>query len=273
MIVKQRKEEDKRILSAEYMDVEDVEKWIRSLFFGEGTESFRIPEDVFDFGIGVMLTNYRAAKTEDIRRQMRRKMLHTREVVEAGIDIMKNVGEENWDPYAVGTVTFLHDMGRFPQAHLGSYSDAATGFDHAGVGAEMILTEDFPEAHEMGIDMKRLAEAVREHSRLTYTDGDMYGKLIRDADKLAIMQHYLDHVADYPQPVGEVTPGALEAFLKGQMVLKSDMRTQIDVALSLLAWEFDLNYGATREIFASSGAKKVIQKAVREMDEEVGRRI
>jgi len=269
MLVKQRKPYDLEILKSPPETVEEMMLWTRNLFLGSGTERVRIPEDVLGFGFEVMRKNFASAKDRSIKKLILRKILHTREVVDAGIEIMENEGGVDWDPYMACTVTFLHDMGRFPQAHFGDYSDIRTGFDHASVGAGMVLAAEFPESIAMGIDIKRVAEAIREHSRLSYVGNDEYGKFIRDADKLGLMDYFHFHVAEYPVPDGEVTPGALREFLVEKMVLKSDVVNRIDVFLCWLSWQCDFNFGATKMLFESGGMKEYMHSEILKMDEGV----
>lgn len=265
--MKIRSEKDIKILKASNVSEAEVEAWERDLFLGTGSEKFRIPEDIMEFGVGVMLKNYKQAKSEEVRQLIRRKILHTREVVVAGYEIMEAEGGVVWDPYFVGAVCFLHDMGRFPQAHLGSFSDAKTGFDHAEVGAEMISRERFKEASKMGIEIPRLAEAVREHSKLKYSGSDVYGKFIRDADKLGLMDYFQYHIEEYQAPRGRVTTGALRTFVEGGQVLKKDMVNRIDIFLSWLSWQFDFNFEATKSLFEIGGSQDYFLEEIKRMDE------
>lgn len=267
--MKQRKERDLEVLKKGDMSIEEMTEWSKDLFLGVGAEKIRIPEDVFEFGIAVMRKNYLAAKDNVIRSLILRKILHTREVVDAGVEIVESEGDVDWNPFFAGAVTFLHDVGRFPQAHFGDYSDIKTGFDHASVGADMILAIEFPEAESMGIDMKRVAEAVREHSRLSYNGGDIYSKFIRDADKLGLMDYFPYLIAEYPAPEGTVTPGALRDFLDGKMVLKADMINKIDVFLCWLSWQCDFNFESTKKLFELGGMKEYMLTELMKMDKTV----
>ena len=264
--MKVRRQKDIEILNNADFGSDDFCDWVKELFLGEDTEKFRIPEDVFDFGFEVMRKNYLAAKNGEIRKLILRKILHTREVVEAGCEILEREDVEEWNPYMAGTVTFLHDMGRFPQAHFGDYSDVRTGFDHAKAGAEMILIADFPKSSERGIDMERVADAVRQHSNLFYVGSDIYGKFARDADKMGLINYFHYHIVDFPIKEDKVNSGALETFLAGKMVLKADMQSKIDVFLCWLSWQCDFNFGATKELFVGGGMKEYILGEIRRMD-------
>lgn len=172
-----------------------------------------------------------------------------------------------------GAVTFAHDFGRFPQAMLGSFSDIKTGFDHAKEGAKILQSHPWPKMAQLGIDGKVLAEAVKNHSRLDYFAGELYGRFIRDADKLGLLSYFHYHIQEFKLPEGKVTPGALRAFLEGRLVPKKEMKTQIDVFLCWYSWQFDLNFFATKKLMESNGAEDFILDQIKKRDEEVWRQV
>jgi len=266
--VKKRTELDLNKLNEADLSLEETMVWIRELFLGKGTEKFRITEEILDFGFGVIEANYKAAKSPLSRQLIRRKALHTREVVVAGIEILEEEGSVNWDPYMAGAVTFLHDIGRFPQAHLESMSDRKTGFDHASVGADMIAAKKFEESTEMGLDMKRVEHAVREHSRISYNGSDEYAKYIRDADKLGLLEYIRYYLDEFVGPNGKASKGAVEAFVEGRLVSHEYMINRVDLFLAWLSWIHDFNFDATSELFLKSGVAEYMLEEIRKMDED-----
>jgi len=255
------------------MGVEEMLGWTRELFTGEGSEKFRITEDLLDYGFEIMRINFEKARDGETRKMILRKILHTKEVVMAGIEIMEKEKSIEWNPYMVGAVTFAHDFGRFPQALLGSFSDTKTRFDHASEGARLIEKENFSELASMGIDTKVLAEAVRQHSRLEYSGEEVYVKFVRDADKLGLMRFIEYHLADYEVPHGSVTKGTLEAVLAKKSVLHKDVKTKVDVYLSWLSWIYDLNFEATKEMFVDDGLRNMVLAKIKAADPPVYKKV
>lgn len=256
------------VLANSDISVEEMTAWMKELFLGKGTEKFKVPEDILEFGFGLMVDNFAKARDGNIRRMILRKILHTREVVVAGLEIVEKEKSVDWDPFMVGAVTFAHDFGRFPQAQLGSYSDAKTGFDHAVEGANLIEKGLSSKAAGLGIEMKRLVEAVRHHSALEYKGKDLYAKFIRDADKIGLMNYFHYHMDDYNFPKGRITEGALERFLAGEMVYKRDILTRSDVALCWLSWVHDFNLEETRKIFDLEEVKDSMLAEIEKNDKE-----
>ena len=253
-----RKPSDIKILKENTLSSDELKLWIGELFYGPDAMRFHFPCDVFDWWVAEVMENYKLASSNQDRKLILIKILHTKEVVDAGVDIKKRTGEFDWDPYMVGTVCLLHDVARFKQALLGSYSDSKTNFNHAEVGANMIENMNFPEMEQMGISKELVVEAVRNHSAMTYTGDDLYAKITRDADKLALLR-YMDYLlADTRWPEGKVNERVLESYRNGGMVKHKDMITKEDVMIAWLSWERDFNFEATREEFIEGGIKKGI---------------
>lgn len=271
--VKERKTSDLAILANPDIEVSEMMAWTKELFTGVGTLEFRIPGELLEFGFKLMKNHFEGAESREIRRMILIKVLHTREVVVAGNEIMALENEKKWNPWMVGAVTFAHDFGRFPQARLGSFSDIKTGFDHAEAGAEILLAEKWLKLTEMGIDLKVLAEAVRNHSRLEYTVGEKYGKFIRDADKLGLLSYFHYLIQEFKLPEGKVTPGALKAFLEERLVPKKEMKTQLDVFLCWHSWQFDLNFSSTKKLIETNETENFILEQIKKRDEELWREV
>jgi len=267
-LVKQRRARDLAVINNPVVGVDEMLGWTRELFTGEGSGKFNIPPELLEFGIELM-KKYFVLSPDSKRRQMvLRKVLHTREVVVAGVEIRENE-DVDWNNRMVGAVTFAHDFGRFPQAMLGSFSDIKTDFDHASEGAKLIEKENFFELASMGIDIKVLAEAVRQHSALEYRGKEVYVKFVRDADKLGLLDFFHNDIDEFKVPRGSVTKGAIEAFLDGRLVPKEDLVNRIDVFLCWLSWQFDFNFTATRELVGSGGIRDYILEEIKKMDEDV----
>ena len=234
-----------------------VRAWTEKIFHGKETEGFKLPDEIYEWFLEVVFCAYEKAKNDLVRRMILVKIIHTREVVQAGFDITGAEKGYNWNRHLVGMVCLLHDIGRFDQALLGSYSDEKTKFDHALVGSEMISEHKFTSLTSIGIEKAVVVEAVRNHSLYQYEGKDIYAKLTRDADKLALLRSMSEILA---AKIGEfegkgVTEGALAAFRSGKMVRNRDMKTRADLFLAWLGWEVDFNFPATKIYFENEGIR------------------
>ncbi len=269
--MKARRDKDLIILEKTNLETEELVAWINDLFGVYKNDGIR--EEVLNFGFEVMIDNYAKAKSEKTKKMILIKILHTLEVVEAGFDIASREKEMNWNLGAIGEVTFLHDMGRFAQAHFESYSDYETNFDHADCGAETVLMAEFDEYENRGITNNELTEAIREHSKIEYLGENIYAKLVRDADKLGLINYFHYHLKNHEWPKGKISEGALEAYLDGKLVPRKFMKNEGDVILCWLSWEFDINFEGTKKLIEESGMKEFMLNLLRETDEKVWKKV
>jgi hypothetical protein len=250
-------EDAKFILKAE-KSVEEVRKWSVDIFHQKGTDDFKLPVGIWEWFLEVVSKAYEKAETDLVRRMILIKVIHTREVVRAGFDITIAEKEYEWNLWQVGTVCLLHDIARFDQALLGSFSDTVTDYDHALVGAKMINEHDLNDFEELKMNKMVVVEAVKHHSEYQYSGDDIYAKLTRDADKLALLRATPEIIeANIGGFVEEgVTEAALKSYREGEMVRHVNMKTRGDMFLSWLAWESDFNFAETKKLFINEGIKE-----------------
>jgi len=242
--------------------IEAVKTWTNELFSKKGVADFSFPEEVYEWFLKVVFEVYEKAENDLEKRMIMVKIIHTREVMIAGVDITSAEKNYKWNDFQVRTVCLLHDIGRFEQALLGSYSDVKTNFDHALAGAEMIKKHDFSEFAALGIDKNSVVESVRCHSAYSYPGEDVYAKLIRDADKLALLRCMPEILAVKVEeyPTTGVTEAALRAYKAGRMVRNEDINTKADLFLAWLGWQSDLNFSQTAKILDKEGIKKWMEE-------------
>ena len=236
----------------------EVLDWTVGLFHQKDTADFKFSEDVWDWFLNVVICAYEKAEIQLVKRMILIKIIHTREVVRAGFDISKAEDKFRWNDWQVGTVCLLHDVARFDQALLRSFSDEETGFDHAKIGAKMVEDKAFEDFNTLNIDKTSVVEAVKHHSEYRYDGNDIYGKLVRDADKLALLRAMPEILATNIGGFSEegVTEAALKAYKEGKIVRHVDMKTRADMFLAWLAWENDFNFAETKKLFVSEGMKE-----------------
>jgi hypothetical protein len=162
----------------------------------------------------------------------------------------------------------LHDIGRFPQyAIYGSFHDANT-VDHGAAGRQTLEKEGLPLLINAD-DWKHMACTVEYHNRKTadipkdIPDDELrFLKLIRDADKLDIMDLVMRSVArdgfsELPDMLPhirlerELTPLVMEEVQKTKTVSVESLETVTDFLVMLASWFYDFNYAPARRLAAS----------------------
>ena len=159
----------------------------------------------------------------------------------------------------------VHDVGRFTQfARHGSFRDTDT-VDHGAEGRRILETQDLPLLHDPG-DRELLLCAVEYHNRNRMDiprgfscEQDRLLRLIRDADKLDIMELVLRTVAsdgfrDLPMMLPhvrlcrELSPEVLKEAQNTRSVSSSNISTLADFLVMIATWFYDLNYLPTLHI-------------------------
>ncbi len=262
-----RDTQDEEKIEIANLSPEEMEKWTREIFVKAKCGNDFVPVEVFEWTIERMKLNYSRSTTEKQRRMSLVKVLHTKEVVEAGWDIVQGENEIEWNIAEVGATCILHDVARFEQALLESFSDEQTGFDHAKVGAFLIRQANWSKDLKDRMDMMEVAEAVKWHSNYAYPGTNKYAKLIRDADKLGLARFVEYHLRTMGYPDGKLEKEAIQQFLRKETVKRELMLNKVDVYLCWLAWKWDLNFETTKRRFVREGVEGWLEARIRDMDE------
>ena len=152
------------------------------------------------------------------------------------------------DTYIIKTIGLLHDIGRFEQLKLiGKYSDSE--FDHAAYGAMILFKDGLIEKFNIDAKYYDIIEfAIRNHNRYQIEDIDderkiFFAKLIRDADKLDILDAYTYlHAYSLADINEDVTNEVAIQFKKHESINKKIKKTQGDRLLLILSFIYDINF-------------------------------
>ncbi|MGD9129567.1 MAG: hypothetical protein PVJ09_03715 [Candidatus Woesebacteria bacterium] len=218
------------------------------------------------------------------------KIVHTGETMEAMYDILSR--EDALDEYfeAAMLAIISHDVGRFPQvAKHKIISDDKSRFDHAQA-SHAILTGEWSEliapvpfANHPAFD--DIATAILEHSKFKPAVESLLVALVRDADKLAILRGIVEFSDRFKMLRPQLTEASesisrtvIESFLDPQCatVVNGDVVTIADDLIAKLAFIFDINLQATKDILVEEGIldqiiAKIIEAA--DLDELIANRI
>jgi hypothetical protein len=175
----------------------------------------------------------------------------------------------------------VHDIGRFTQfARFGSFCDADT-VNHGAEGRIVLETHGISLQHDCQ-DWEQLLFAVEYHNRnLTDIPCDFNSKqdfllrLIRDADKLDIMEFVLSAVVsdgfrDLPLMLPNISlcrkpsPEVLEEAQNTQSVSSCNLSTLADLLIMIATWFYDLNYEPTLHLILQRDILSRIQKELPE---------
>jgi len=207
------------------------------------------------------------------------KYRHSRRVAENARLIARGLGLEKAGVFLTEGCGLLHDIGRFNQyKRYGSFSDAIT-VDHGRTGRQTLEDEGLSGMIYAG-DWTRMAFAVEYHNRKAAdipadipADAERLLKLIRDADKLDIMDLVLESVTrdgfrDLPDMLPhirvsrELTSAVMDEVMKTKTVSTGRLTTVGDFLVMLASWFYDLNYAPAKRLAVS---RNIIGRLEREL--------
>lgn len=215
-----------------------------------------IPEETMSLFERLVNDAREKAKDEHIIEMIQWKVDHTWRVVETGKEILEGEKGQDWDEGRAMSTFLLHDVGRFEQALMGSYSQKLTGIDHAFLGAEMLVKSGFKD--------KEIIDAVHDHSLVDYEGPNVYTKLVKDADQLTIIgeEYQLEKHPEQKIASEEV----IKTIEKGVKLDTSISIGKIDHLLSYWNWKKFLYFSISKEIFRNRKYDEMLLGKLRILD-------
>ncbi len=190
------------------------------------------------------------------------KRCHSIRVAENAAFIAASMEATESEKHLAEGTGLVHDVGRFTQfTEHGTFGDADT-VDHGAEGRKVLEGEDLPFPDSPG-DREQLLCAVEYHNKSRKDiprdlgrGQDRLLKLIRDADKLDIMELVLGAVTSdgfqdlrtilpHIRLSREVSPEALQEAQNTQSVPYGNLSTLGDILVMIATWFYELNYPST----------------------------
>jgi len=191
------------------------------------------------------------------------KKEHSLRVAEIARDLGTTLELTSEDAEVLCVTGLLHDIGRFRQlAEYGTFNDEES-VDHANYSVQIINEEHILDSFDESVK-ELIIQAIRLHNKFEIPRklkglDLLYVNILRDADKLDIFRvltdYYTDrnrepnHTLTWELPRGvQVSPAVAQDLLSGKLVLKSKVRSEIDVKILQMSWVYDLNYKPSFEV-------------------------
>lgn len=190
------------------------------------------------------------------------KVRHTKNVALEILDLSNSLKLGVDDCFLAEIIALLHDIGRFEQyMKYHTYSDQKSE-DHANLGIEVIKKTGVLKRLNIR-DQEIVKAVVAHHNQAILPESSdsrflFFLKLLRDADKIDILQVVTDHYAGThtnnaiqiglpDQP--EVSSAIVQNIIQGKIARVECMKTLNDFKLLQIGWVFDLNFPGTFEVF------------------------
>ena len=198
---------------------------------------------------------------------IRRKIYHSFRVENYARLLAENT---SLDKDLADIIGLLHDIGRFEQlSKYNTYNDTIS-VDHAHLGVEILSNNNYIDEYT-NQDHDIILTAIENHNKyaidsLVTGDTLLYSKLIRDADKIDILD--LVRIESSTNSIGfdtvdqirnsKISDNVYRAFISGKSVKKTDMQTAADEIFCSLAFLYDINFTKSYELIKKNNSINII---------------
>ncbi len=218
---------------------------------------------------------FNLAKEKD-QKNIQLKIDHSKRVTKDMEAITAGMSMNLEEKYLAKIIALYHDIGRFKQyKKYKTFSDYKSE-DHGQLGLEVIkennLIDDLTE-NEQNIILK----AIKEHNKADLNQEIFnneqeifFAKLIRDADKLDILNIFVERYKNKNQKdyiiklstEPEINAEIYNKLLKKESINYDKLKTINDLKVMQLGWIYDINFKESLEIIKERGYIEVIYNSM-----------
>jgi len=182
-----------------------------------------------------------------------RKKVHSARVMEISGEIARKLGLDAENIWLAKIIGLLHDIGRFEQwTRYKTFADMKST-DHGQLGIDVLFGDNLIEKFE--IDPKHypvIKAAVFNHNKFEVKNPSIQDQIIRDADKIDIMDINLKSAGKIPLMANEkvgISPAVLQTINDKKMIRHEICKTIADSVLGYLCFAYDLYTDPAKKIF------------------------
>lgn len=192
---------------------------------------------------------YEIKKEDDFKSTISHKYFHTYRVVSWIEKLANELNLSSKQKDIAITTAIFHDLGRFVQFDQDhNYNNIKSGFDHAKESIKLLKEKDWYQKNHIDSKMQYIIEfAIFNHNKLQIQKGEaeevFFAKLLRDADKLAVLEEgYITSIGKM-----EASKEVIMNFQKQRLVDYHLCQNALDECISEMAFVFDLNFEPSKE--------------------------
>ncbi|MCY1720914.1 HD domain-containing protein [Prolixibacteraceae bacterium Z1-6] len=201
--------------------------------------------------------------TEEQQNNFKIKKDHSIRVAETALQLAERLDLGEKDKSLAFFIGLFHDIGRFKQLVEYNTFDDSKSVDHADYSLQVLKDGTFFDL----LDEKQTELAmfaIANHNKRNLPKGMseeeiLFAKIIRDADKLDILKVLTDyysnpraranHTLTWEMPTGTaVSKDVWKEVVKGSLVSKEKVESQLDIKVMQLSWVYDINFKSSFEV-------------------------
>ncbi len=214
------------------------------------------------------------------------KIKHTYKVVENSKMISERLGLSKDEQNLAQLIALLHDIGRFEQLRKYNTFVDRISVNHAIQGIEVLFEQNkirnFIETNKYDEIIKT---AILNHNRAEIEERlnqktKLQAQIIRDSDKLDIFRVILESNPEDTMTINtqdieneEVTEEIYKQFIRKEKLDYNNIRTNMDIMFSWLAYSYDLNFRESKEYIIENNYMDRITQILKYKNVDTKRRI
>lgn len=187
------------------------------------------------------------------------KKEHTLRVANNCYEIASFLNLSDDDKIIAYLIGLCHDLGRFKQLALtDSFSDHDTNIDHAALSVEILFKEGLINKFMDTMDYDDIIKnAIFYHNKDEVAPnigerGTLFAKIIRDADKLDILNIISvaekENIFWYEEYNNlEINDKILNDHLSHKLINYKEIKTNLDTAIAYFNYAYDINFSWTKD--------------------------
>lgn len=200
--------------------------------------------------------------------KINKKIEHSYRVANISKKISKSLKLNNEDIEVATLIGLLHDIGRFEQQTKYKTFKDADSVDHGKLGREILSNNSYIRKYIEDNKYDDIIKiAIYNHNKYSIKIGLnpkilMFCKIIRDSDKLDIFYEAVEIFWKEKEYCKEtISKEVLKDFKKERQILNQDKKTQLDKAIAIISFIYDINYTESFKIIKENEyINKIIDK-------------
>ena len=200
--------------------------------------------------------------------EITRKVGHSYRVAKISKKIAKSLNLEQEEIEVAELIGLLHDIGRFEQQTIYKTYDDIYSIDHGELGVKILENNEYIRKYiENSKYDKIIKTAIFNHNKYEIEKNLeqktlIFCEIIRDSDKLDILYEAIAMFwKDKTKIKDGISQKVLKDFKEEKQILNQDKITQLDKAIAIISFIYDINYLESFEIIKENDyINKIIDK-------------
>lgn len=182
--------------------------------------------------------------------EITRKVNHSYRVAKISRKIAETLNLEKEEIEIAELIGLLHDIGRFEQQTIYKTYEDIESIDHGELGVKILKEKEYIRKYIKNNKYDEIInKAIFNHNKYKIENDIkdrktlMFCKIIRDSDKLDILYEAIEIFWKNKTKIKDgISKKVLEDFKDKKLILNQDKITQLEKAIGIISYIYDINY-------------------------------